>query len=198
SNLESEAIGEPNFIKFLTGRRRKQWNRNVVAIGLSSGFLEPLESTSIHLIQSAVVRLIKFFPHRGIDPDNIAEYNRQSTIEYEQIRDFIILHYFANERNDSQFWIDMRNLDVPISLKRKVDVYRATGNIFRDQDDLFVDSSWLQVMLGQGIEPKDYHPIANQLGDEQLKTMLKDMQKIKRDVLLHMPTHDDFLSGICG
>ena len=198
SNLDSEAIGEPNFIKFLAGRRRKQWNRNVVAIGLSSGFLEPLESTSIHLIQSAIVRLIKFFPHRGIDPVNVTEYNRQSAIEYEQIRDFIILHYFANERNDSQFWIDMRNLDVPDSLKRKIDIYHATGNIFREQDDLFVDSSWLQVMLGQGIEPKNYHPIANQLSDEQLKTMLKDIQKIKRDVVLHMPTHDDFLSGICG
>ena len=198
NNLGSRAIGEPNFIKFMTGRRRRQWNRNVIAVGLSSGFLEPLESTSIHLIQSAVVRLLKFFPHLGIDQANVDEYNRQSQIEYEQIRDFIILHYYANEREDSQFWKDMRHMDVPASLQRKINVYRATGNLFREQDDLFLDSSWLQVLLGQGIRAKDYHPMANHLSESQLRDMLKEIKQRNLQQLGHLPTHDQFLKYVCG
>jgi len=198
NNLGSAALGEPNFIKFLTGRRRKQWNRNVIAIGLSSGFLEPLESTSIHLIQSAVVRLIKFFPHQGIDSAAISEYNRQSKIEYEQIRNFIILHYYVNERNDSQFWRDMSNMEIPESLRKKIEIYRRTGNLFQEPDDLFVDSSWLQVMLGQGIEAQDYHPIANQLTNKQLHDMLENIQKSKRSLVGQFPSHDEFLTTIRG
>jgi tryptophan 7-halogenase len=198
NNLGTRAVGEPNFIKFLTGRRRKQWNRNVIAVGLSSGFLEPLESTSIHLIQSAVVRLIKFFPHLGIDQANVDEYNRQSRVEYEQIRDFIILHYYVNERKDSQFWKDMRHMDVPASLQRKIKVYRATGNLFREQDDLFLDSSWLQVLLGQGIRAKDYHPVANHLRDHQLKDMLEEIRQRNLNILARLPAHDLFLDQVCG
>ena len=171
NNLDSNALGDPNFISFRTGRRLKQWNRNVVAIGLSGGFLEPLESTSIHLIQSAIVRLIKFFPNAGIDDINSAEYNRQSRIEIEQIRDFIILHYHANERNDSQFWRDLRHMEIPDSLAQKIALFEATGKIFREQDDLFLETSWLQVMLGQGIVPRDYHPLANALSRPELMEM---------------------------
>lgn len=198
NNLDSKAIGDPNFISFKTGRRLKQWNKNVIAIGLSSGFLEPLESTSIHLIQSAIVRLVKLFPHAGIDAVNVAEYNRQSKLEFEQVRDFIILHYKVNERTDSQFWRDLRNMEIPESLSHKINLFKYTGKIFREQDDLFLESSWLQVMLGQGIMPRDYHPLANGLSAPELTEMLANMKKIKQSPLEHIPSHDDFLKQVCG
>jgi tryptophan halogenase len=197
NNLDSKAIGEPNFIKFQTGRRRQQWSRNVVAVGLSSGFLEPLESTSIHLIQSAIVRLIHMFPHQGIKAIDVAEYNRQSKVEYEQIRDFIILHYHVNERNDSHFWRDLRNMEVPDSLRHKIELFRATGRLFREQNDLFLESSWLQVLVGQGIVPQDYHPIANNLSKDKLFEMLNTIQAIKNEPLAKLPSHDDFLQSFC-
>ena len=197
SNLESKAIGEPNFIKFKTGRRRKQWNRNVIAVGLASGFLEPLESTSIHLIQSAIVRLIHLFPHNGINSSAVAEYNKQSQIEFEQIRDFLILHYHLNERSDSHFWRDMRHMEIPDSLAHKMELFRANGKLFREQNDLFLESSWLQVMLGQGIMPQDYHPIANNMSAEKLTEMLTNIKNIKHEPLSSLPSHDEFLQQFC-
>lgn len=192
-NLESETIGEPLIIPFRTGRARKQWNRNVVAVGLSSGFLEPLESTSIYLIQSAVVRLIHLFPHAGITDELRDEYNRQSKSEYELVRDFIILHYYLNEREDSQFWRDARNMDVPERLTQKIELFRANGSLFLDQLDIFLEPSWLQVMLGQGVVPQDYHPIAAGLSDEQLKEKLANTRKMVADPLSKIPSHDEFL-----
>lgn len=198
SNLDTKALAEPKVISFKTGRRLKQWNRNVVAIGLASGFLEPLESTSIHLIQSAIVRLLKFFPHNGIQVVQINEYNRQSKIEFEQVRDFIILHYYLNERDDSHFWRDLRNMEIPASLAAKIELFKAAGGIFREQDDLFVESSWLQVMLGQGLLPQDYHPMANNISEQALKEMLKNIKNIKTEPLAKMPSHDEFLRQVSG
>lgn len=198
NNLDSKPLGDPNFISFNTGRRLKQWNKNVIAIGLSSGFLEPLESTSIHLIQSAIVRLVKLFPHMGIDVANVAEYNKQSKLEFEQVRDFIILHYHVNERTDSQFWCDLRNMEIPESLAHKINLFRTTGKIFREQEDLFLESSWLQVMLGQGIMPRDYHPLANTPSDADLIDLLSNMKKIKQSPLPHIPSHDEFLKQVCA
>lgn len=197
SNLESKAIAEPNFIRFRTGRCLKQWNKNVIAVGLSSGFLEPLESTSIHLIQSAIVRLIHHFPHQNIDESIVDEYNKQSKIEYEQVRDFIILHYHVNERTDSQFWRDLRHMDIPDSLAHKIQIFSDSGMLFREQNDLFAESSWLQVMLGQGIEPKDYHPIANSVPEDKLLSMLNQIKSIKNEPVSQLPTHDEFLKNIC-
>jgi tryptophan halogenase len=193
ANLERKALGEPRFIRFKTGRRRQQWQRNVVAVGLASGFLEPLESTSIHLIQSAVVRLIQLFPHNGICQSAIKEYNRQSELEYTQIRDFLILHYHVNQRSDSQFWRDMQQLAIPHSLQQKMAIFADNGQLFRDQNDLFLESSWLQVMLGQGIEPKDYHPIANNFSPEKLRDMLASIQAIKQEPLAKLPVHDTYI-----
>ncbi len=149
NNLESKAIADPKIIPFRTGRTRNQWNRNVVAVGLSSGFLEPLESTSIYLIQSAIVRLLHLFPHAGVTPKLMDEYNRQSKREYELIRDFIILHYYLNERDDSQFWRDTRNMEVPQRLTDKIELFRSSGSLVQDQLDIFLEPSWLQVMLGR-------------------------------------------------
>jgi len=198
NNLDSKALDDPNFISFKTGRCLKQWNKNVVAIGLSSGFLEPLESTSIHLIQSAIVRLVKLFPHMGIDEFNVAEYNKQSKLEIEQVRDFIILHYHVNERTDSQFWGDLRSMEIPESLKHKINLFKSTGKIFREQDDLFLESSWLQVMLGQGITPRDYHALANGPSNADLNDLLANMKKIKNSPLQHIPNHDEFLKQVCS
>jgi len=193
SNLESKALADPKVIQFKTGRRRKQWHKNVIAVGLSSGFLEPLESTSIHLIQSAVVRLVHMFPHQGINDSEVAEYNCQSKVEYEQVRDFIILHYHVNQRNDSQFWRDMREMEIPQTLQHKIELFRKSGKLFRQQNDLFNEGSWLQVMLGQGIEPQDYHPMANNMPAEKLLAMLRKIKEIKHEPLSKLPSHDDFL-----
>lgn len=198
NNLDTQAIGEPNHLRFTTGRRRQQWNKNVVAIGLSSGFLEPLESTSIHLIQSAIVRLTQLFPHQGVRQDAVDEYNRQSRLEFEQIRDFLILHYHLNARQGSQFWRELREMDIPDSLAEKINLFRATGSLFRQQNDLFLESSWLQVMTGQGITPQDYHPIVDNLSAAQVKDMLGKIKQIKQQPLGQLPSHDEFLRRYCG
>lgn len=198
SNLDSKALADdPMLIRFKTGRRRKQWNKNVLAVGLASGFLEPLESTSIHLIQTAIVRLIHLFPHHGIQQSTVDEYNKLSKLEFEQIRDFLVLHYHVNERDDSQFWRDLRHMDIPDSLAQKIQLFADSGTLLREQNDLFLESSWLQVMMGQGIIPKDYHPIADHPSDEQLKEMLSSIHKIKHDPLTKLPSHDAFLSEFC-
>jgi tryptophan halogenase len=194
SNLDSKAVGEPNFIKFKTGRRREQWKKNVIAVGLSSGFLEPLESTSIHLIQSAIVRLLHLFPHDGINESMVNEYNAQSKLEYEQIRDFIVLHYHVNEREDSQFWRDVRNMQVPERLHHKIKLFKQNGRLINEHNDLFLDASWLQVMEGQGITPKDFHPMANGVAEQNILEMLKTIRKIKNEPVASLPTHDEFLA----
>ncbi len=197
SNLDTDPLAEPKVIKFHTGRRYKQWNKNVVSIGLSSGFLEPLESTSIHLIQSAVVRLIHMFPHEGVNEYLVDEYNKQSKVEFEQIRDFLILHYHATERTDSIFWRDMKNMTVPDSLQHKIELFKASGRLFREQNDLFLESSWLQVLIGQGIIPRDYHPLADTMSNEKIEAMLKQIQAIKNEPVSQLPSHDDFIANFC-
>lgn len=197
NNLDSNALAEPKIIPFRTGRARKQWNRNVVAVGLSSGFLEPLESTSIHLIQSAIVRLITLFPHAGVAEELVDEYNRQSQFEIEYIRDFIILHYYLNERDDSQFWLDLRNMDVPDRINEKIRLFRTSGTLTKDNMDIFHESSWLQVMLGQGVMPADYHPLADTLTSAQLEDKLAKTRETKLQPLSKMPSHDEFLEIFC-
>lgn len=195
-NLDSEALTDPKVIKFQTGRRYKQWNKNVVAVGLSSGFLEPLESTSIHLIQSAVMRLVHLFPHKGVNESLVEEYNKQTALEYEQIKDFLILHYHVNQRDDSDFWRDMRSMKIPDSLAHKIEIFKENGRLFRDHNDLFNENSWLQVMLGQGVIPQDYHPLANNLSVEKINEMLTEIKKIKREPLNQLPSHDQFINNV--
>lgn len=194
AHLDGEPLAEPRKISFRTGRRLKQWNRNVVSIGLSSGFLEPLESTSIHLIQSGVLRLIKFFPNHGISDAERDEYNRQSKIEFEQIRDFVILHYKLNERSDSKYWQDCARMDIPQSLARKIEVFRHSGRVFREQDELFTEIAWQQVMMGQGLLPQDYHPMVDALNKEQLQDLLSNLKAIMQLTVSRMPSHQDFMN----
>ena len=196
SNLDTKPLGDPKLIKFTTGRRRKQWYKNVVAVGLSSGFLEPLESTSIHLIQSAIVRLIQLFPHNGFAPSLETEYNKQSELEFEQIRDFLVLHYTVNERTDSAFFNDMRNITLPDSLAHKIALFKESGNLLREQNDLFLESSWLQVLYGQGITPKDYHGLVDSVPEVQLNQMLTRLLEIKKEPIAKLPTHDEYINGM--
>lgn len=193
-NLDSPALDEPRIISFRTGRAKKQWSHNVVAVGLSSGFLEPLESTSIYLIQSAITRLIHLFPHRGVTPDLVSEYNRQAQIEIELIRDFIILHYHANARGDSPFWQTMRDLDVPERLARKIALFRANGTLVQDQYDIFMEPSWVQVLMGQGVLPEDHHPLAAASSEAELRQQLAQLAEIKARPLSQLPGHDAYLA----
>lgn len=198
ANLETKPLDDPRPIRFTTGRRQKFWAHNCAAIGLSSGFLEPLESTSIHLIQSNVSRLIELFPRAAVNPADRDEYNRRTIDEFEQIRDFLILHYHQTEREDSEFWKYCKHMDVPDSLTRKLRLFAASGRLGRDVDDLFKDSSWVQVMLGQGVMPADYNPMANQLDDGQLAQFMDDVRKIIEQAVDKLPKHADYIAQHCA
>jgi len=192
-NLDAPALAQPRIIPFRTGRRRKQWSKNVISIGLSSGFLEPLESTSIHLIQTAAIRLLKFFPHNGIKSAEVSEFNHQSKIEFENIRDFIILHYKLSSRDDSPFWRHCQRMDIPESLQRKISLFKESGKVFREQDDLFTEIAWQQVMIGQGLIPEDYHPMADTLSQEQIDELMASLKTIIGKTVSNLPSHQDFL-----
>lgn len=196
NNLDGKPLGEPKVIPFRTGRRRKQWNKNVVAIGLSSGFFEPLESTNIHLIQTAATRLLKFFPHLGIKDEEVNEFNRQSQIESERMRDFIILHYKQNQRDDTPFWRACQRMDVPKSLTKKMELFKQTGKIFREQDELFTEIAWQQVMIGQGLVPKDYHPLVDSLSDQQIRELMDNLKTLIGRAVDKLPTHNEYLDNI--
>ena len=163
-NLDGEPLAEPRTLRFTTGMRRQGWNRNVVALGLASGFLEPLESTSIHLIQTAIARLIDFFPATGFSQVDIDEYNRQARFEFERIRDFIILHYHLNQRTDSDFWTACREMAVPPALQAKLALYQSHGRIVRENNELFSEVAWLQVMHGQHLASAGLPPAGGQPG----------------------------------
>lgn len=198
ANLETEALDVPRPIRFTTGRRAQFWAHNCVAIGLSSGFLEPLESTSIHLIQSNVNRLIELFPRERIRVVDREEYNRRTVHEFEQIRDFLILHYHQTEREDSEFWRYCRNMAIPEPLAQKMALFAASGRIGREVDDLFRDASWVQVMLGQGILPQDYNPMADQIDDAQLTQFLADLRRIIERAVAQLPQHADYIAANCA
>jgi tryptophan halogenase len=194
AQLGGEPLGEPRFLRFAAGRRRKLWNRNVVALGLAGGFLEPLESTSIHLVQAGISKLFALFPDRDFDPALEAEYNRLSAIQLEQVRDFIILHYKATERTDSLFWRDCGAMAVPDSLERKIELFRAGGRIFRYEDELFAEDSWLAVLLGQGIVPRTYDPLADSVDEAGIRQTLARMAPFIREAAEAMPAHSAYIA----
>lgn len=198
ANVEGEPLAEPRTLRFKTGMRKQAWNGNVVSLGLSSGFLEPLESTSIHLIQDGIAKLISHFPNRSFDPVNIETYNRRMRFDYERIRDFIILHYHANQRTDSPFWIRCREMGIPDSLQHKLDLFRATGRLFRENEELFIEIGWFQVLTGQNITPQRYHPLADKLTDEQLAGFFADVGKIIGGTAGRLPSHENFIAQNCA
>jgi tryptophan halogenase len=197
-NLEGAPLAAPRRLSFTTGRRRQCWNRNVIALGLSSGFLEPLESTSIHFIQSGIAKLIALFPDKRFDPVERDEYNRQMRDLYEDVRDFIILHYKATQRDDSPFWNRCRTMDVPDSLQRKIDLFRAKGRLFRDGLELFATTSWVAVALGQHIVPEEYEPAVDALDEAKIATALEQMRAEYQHVAAQLPGHGDFVRHCVG
>ena len=196
-NLEGKPLADPKIIRFATGARKKMWVKNCVALGLASGFMEPLESTSIHLIQSGVSRLVSMFPDRNFEPALIAGYNRQARFEFERIRDFIILHYHANERDDSDFWKACRAMSVPDALVAKMELFRGTGRIYREHEELFTEMGWLQVMTGQGVAAERYHPLADELSDAQLAQFLSDIRTLISRATASLPPHEEFIMANC-
>ena len=197
-NLDGEALAEPRTLRFTTGKRNKTWHRNVVAIGLSSGFMEPLESTSIYLIQSAIARLTAFFPHNGFEQADIDEFNAHSDFETIKIRDFLILHYHATQRDDSPFWDYCRTMDVPESLRRKMDLFESNGRIFREHTEMFAEVNWIMVMLGQGLQPRGYHALVDMLPDDHLDRFVGGVRGVIDNCVANMPTHDAFLQRLAG
>ncbi|TAG49268.1 MAG: tryptophan 7-halogenase [Betaproteobacteria bacterium] len=197
-HLDGKPLAEPRLLKFETGRRKQPWIGNCVAVGLSSGFLEPLESTSIHMIHTAISRIISFFPHAGFDAADIAEYNAMTQFEYERIRDFIILHYKATERNDSEFWNYCRTMSIPDTLERKIDLFRSNGRVFRDLQELFAEPSWLQVMIGQRIVPQGYHPFADLRSDDEVDAYVSNVANVIAKCVNVMPTQAAYIAEHCA
>lgn len=197
NNLDGKPLAEPRLLKFVTGKRKKFWNKNCLAVGLASGFMEPLESTSIHLVQSAIARLMSFFPNKYFDQEDIDEFNRQSDFEFEKIRDFLILHYHATERNDSDFWNYCRTMSIPEALTQKIEQFKKNGRIYRNSTEMFNDLSWLEVMHGQGIHPRAYHPLVDRMTKEEIAQRLDSVKRVIDKSVDYMPTHAQFIAEHC-
>ncbi len=198
ANLDGPALGDPRPLRFTTGVRKKFWNRNVVALGLSSGFLEPLESTSIYMIQSGIARLLNLFPDRDCSEVVIDRYNAQAMFEYERIRDFLILHYHATERADSPFWNQCRTMSIPRQLHDNIELFRDSGRFFRDAEEMFATVSWVQVMIGQGIMPRGYHPMVDQMPEADLRRFIDGVGKVVASCVDSMPMHQLFIDRYCA
>jgi tryptophan halogenase len=199
SNLDGKPVGEPRHIKFRPGRRHRSWERNCVAIGLSAGFFEPIESTTIYMMQTAITRLLSLFPRAGFEQADIDEFNAQTQAEYEATRDFIILHFKATERTDSPFWNYCREMQVPESLQRRIDLYRSNGRIFQQRDGrLFGDSSWLTVLHGQRVRADGYHPLADKHSSEEVGAFMADVERVIGKCVETMPTHREFVAAYCA
>ena len=198
SNIEGETITEPNFIRFQTGARKKQWEKNCVALGLSGGFMEPLESTSIHLIQRSVMRFLRMFPANDISPADVQEFNDQTFEDMDKIRDFLIMHYCVTERRDSEFWRYCASMDVPDSVRQKIDLFKSSARVFRKNEELFAENSWIQCMMGQGIMPKSYHPIADKMTDDELKYFLGQIKDNVAKTASKLPPHEKYVRQYCG
>ena len=197
NNVEGETLTTPRVIKFRTGQRKTQWSKNCVALGLAGGFLEPLESTSIHLIQRGIIRLMQMFPLTGITDADRDEFNRQMSDEYNFIRDFIIMHYHVTERSDTAFWRQCKTMDIPESLDHRLRLFKQSGRVFQGEGDVFGENSWTQVMLGQGLMPEQYHPIVDMMSDAELERFLKTNKAMVDQVVGQLPTHQQFLNQYC-
>jgi len=196
-NIEGKPLTDPRVIKFTTGQRRQHWHKNCVAVGLSSGFIEPMESTSIHLIQKSIIRLMQMFPYSGIRQPDLDEFNEQMSTEFAHIRDFIVLHYHVTERSDSPFWEHCRTMEIPDSLRHRIELFKQTGRVFKAPNELFGENSWIQVMLGQGLMPEQYHPVVNMMDDDELERFLNGLHGSARQLVSQLPEHQRFIDHYC-
>jgi tryptophan halogenase len=196
-NLDGRALAEPRVLRFTTGRRKKMWNRNCVALGLASGFLEPLESTSIYLVQSGIARLIQMLPDRRMSPVLRDQFNAESAFEIERIRDFLILHYRATERRDSGFWNYCGTMSIPDELTAKIAMFRESGRFYRNADEMFGITSWVQVMVGQRVMPAGYHPLVDAVPDTELLQFGESVRQVVASCVAAMPAHESFIDRYC-
>jgi tryptophan halogenase len=196
-NLDGEALADPRVIRFRTGKRRKVWDKNVVAVGLSSGFMEPLESTSIQLVQSVVMRLIAFFPDAGFAPVQRDSFNALVDEEYRDIRDFLIAHYKLTTRDDTPMWRQCRDMDIPEALRERLALWRAAGRFFKKGEELFADESWIQVLIGQGLIPESYDPFVDLRSEDDIVKYLNDISRVIDRCVAAMPTHADYIEAVC-
>ena len=197
-HLDGAALADPRLIRLTTGMRKKLWDKNVLAIGLAGGFIEPLESTAIFLVQSGLSRLMTLFPHADFDEVLQNTYNAQMDFEYKKIRDFIILHYHVTKRDDSEFWNYVRTMEIPDSLKAYIDLFAANGQFFREGTELFGLTSWVQVMVGQGILPKTYHPAVDWVKNADVLGLVDHVEKVVASNVALMPRHEDFIARHCA
>ncbi len=191
--LEAPPYKDPTLIRFRTGQRRKVWNKNCIAFGLASGFIEPLESTNIHLMQTGVTRLIQNFPFGGISPSMADRFNAVARTEVENIRDFVIMHYSLTQRDDTQYWRDRRDMTVPDSLQERLDLFRESGHAYQAPEEVFRVDSWLQVMLGQRFEPQGWHPFGRMMSKAQITQALGGLQTNIARAVDALPAHKAFL-----
>ena len=198
ANIDGAPLRDPFTLRFKAGRRKKSWNKNVVAIGLSAGFMEPLESQSIHLIQVGISRLLAMFPDRRFEQPDIDRYNRVMQFEYEKIRDFLILHFNATQRSDTPYWDYLREMPIPDYLADKIAVFKSYGRVFRENEELFNDTSWFAVMIGQGLEPRGYDPMAGVMSDDELRAKMKGIHGVIAKSAEVMPDHMKFIADNCA
>ena len=196
-NLDGRALADPRVLRFTTGRRKQMWNRNCVALGLASGFLEPLESTSIYLIQSGIARLIQMLPDRHMSTVLRDQFNAESAFEIERIRDFLILHYCATARRDSEFWKYCAAMSIPDELRVKIELFRETGRFHRNAEEMFGLTSWVQVMVGQGLVPSGYHPLVDSVADAELAQLGESVRQVVASCVAAMPSHEQFIDRYC-
>jgi tryptophan halogenase len=192
-NLDGAPLAEPRQLRFTAGRRKQAWNRNCVAIGLAAGFLEPLESTSIQLIQTAAARLIDYFPDKSFDPVMIAEYNRVTASEVERIRDFLILHYCLTQRKDSDFWRHCASMELPDSLQHIVDLFRASGKVPRHPEESYQEPSWVAIFVGNRFLPERYDALVDSVPVDQLRQAMAQRRSELARIAESMPTHQSFI-----
>ncbi|MBY6217141.1 tryptophan halogenase family protein [Qipengyuania aquimaris] len=196
ANLDGEADGTPRVLKFTTGKRHRQWVGNCIALGLAAGFMEPLESTSIHLVQSALARVLQLLPSGRPDPALVDHFNAQADFEWTRIRDFLVLHYWANGREGQPFWDAMRALDLPDTLSAKIEQWRAGGHIHREHEELFTEVAWFQVLAGQGVEADSYNPLADAVPENELVGLLASTEEQMVRAANAMPQHVEVLGKL--
>lgn len=193
STLEGPALSEPKQLYFKTGKRKKFWNKNVISIGLSGGFLEPLESTSIHLIQEGITALIELFPDKSFPTSDAQEYNRRMDLNFDRVRDFLLLHYVATQRDDSEMWRYFKNMKLPTSLQEKIEAWKMRGYVLRYEQGVFLPPSWVAVMLGQNLVPKSYDIRANTYSSTQVSAKVEAIKNESFQAVKATPDHAAFI-----
>jgi tryptophan halogenase len=197
-SLGETPLADPKVLRFKAGRRKAHWVKNVLALGLSSGFLEPLESTSIHLVQAAITKLLDYFPQREPDPILIDRFNEEMRFQYETIRDFIIAHYKVTEREDTEFWRYCKHMSIPDTLAEKIELFMMRGEVKPRWADIFSEVSWFAILYGQGLVPTGHHPLADAMSEDDLELTLSRIRSAIRQRVDGLPLHGDFIRSCCA